>query len=113
VRLTIIPAEGYRVRGANDQAPGRRARFPDTQRGKLPRLAGDPHFDDAAHRKLTIAHGLLERASADLEHLQRLLEAPELNHKAMHRPLNDAIQFTLYVLEELTELQHPHRGPVA
>ena len=76
-------------------------------------MAREPHFDDAAHRKLTIAHGLLERAAADLEHLHRLLEAPELNHKAMHRPLNDAIQFTLYVLEELVELQHPHRGPVA
>jgi capsular polysaccharide biosynthesis protein len=88
-------------------------RFPDTQQGKFPPLAEEPYLDDAARRKLTIAHGLLERAAADLEHLQRLLDAPELNRKAVHRPLNDAIQFTLYVLEELTELQHPHHGPAA
>jgi len=75
-------------------------------------LAGERFDDAAACRKLTIAHGLLERAAADLERLQRLLDAPELNHKAMQRPLNDAIQFTLYVLEELAELQHPSRGPV-
>src|SRR5262245_6651065 len=89
-----------------------RSRFPPSAAGQATGLAGEPYVDDFARRKLTVAHALLERTAADLERLRLLLNAPELNREAVHRPLNDAIQFTLYVLEELAELHRSNRGPV-
>ena len=57
-------------------------------------------LEDDAQRRATIAHERLDRATDDLERLDRLLQAGELDRRELQQAASRAVRLTLVAVEE-------------